>query len=151
MQRSTNAEKCIFPLNNRTNNEGKRWKEVIASANVILLSDLKISDSKAQPVLFTFPLVQFLPLQRTFVLLFPILAITFNFTQVSLSSFSFFSSLLASQCAVNCLLTSSVWFLLDITSLCSSLLHSLTVLWSGACVALLADTDAISRCGRQEI
>ncbi len=66
-------------------------------ANVIPLSDLKITASKAQPVLFTFQLVQFLPLQHTFVFLFPFLPITLHFTQVR----AFHLSPFLLHCAMN--------------------------------------------------
>lgn len=56
--------------------------ELIAWADVSLLSDLNISASKASPVTFAFQLLQFFPLQHTFVFLFPFLPITLNFTQV---------------------------------------------------------------------
>lgn len=56
--------------------------ELIAWADVSLLSDLNISASKASPVIFAFQLLQFSPLQHTFVFLFPFLPITLNFTQV---------------------------------------------------------------------
>lgn len=79
---------------------------VLVWANAIHFSDLQISASKAQPVLFTFQLVQFLPLQHAFVFLFPFLPLAPNFTPVT----AFHLSVFLLHCAMNCLLTFSDFF-----------------------------------------
>lgn len=108
---------------------------VLVWANAIHFSDLQISASKAQPVLFTFQLVQFLPLQHAFVFLFPFLPLAPNFTPVT----AFHLSVFLLHCAMNCLLTFSDFFRISrlsvvhlprlslSLSMCVSL--SLTVSW----------------------
>ncbi len=117
-------------------------KKVIVWANVIHFSDLKIGASKAQPVLFTFQLVQFLPLQHTFVFLFPFLPITLNFTQVR----AFHLSLFLLHCAMNCLFTFSDSFRISCLSVVHSL--SLSLLLSDSFVAVHAVllTEAATNC-----
>lgn len=126
-------------------------RKIRARANVILFSDLKISDSKAQPLLLAFQLVQFLPLQHTFVFLFPFLPITLNFTQVKAFHFSLFLL----RCAMSCLLT---FFLCDSFRIsCLSVIHSVTLSRSlgfllsdsfvAAHAALVTEADTNCHCG----
>lgn len=119
-------------------------KKVIVWANVIHFSDLKISASKAQPVLFTFQLVQFLPLQHTFVFLFPFLPITLNFTQVR----AFHLSLFLLHCAMNCLFTFSDSFRISCLSVVHSLSLSLALSDSFVVVHAVLLTEAATNCHR---
>lgn len=108
--------------------------------------DLKISASKAQPVLFTFQLVQFLPLKHTFVFQFPFPPITLNFTQVR----AFHLSLFLLHCAMNCLFTFPDSFRISCLSVVHSLSLSLYLALSDSFVVAHAAllTEAATNCHR---